>query len=209
MISRTNIFVFILSLILITNLINSQLLAIDFGTQFIKASIVHSGAGKSFSIVENSKSERKFLNAVIIYFNPQLGFYNEERFYESDAVTKRTKAPENCFLYSRMLIDFVHNPSLIKVIKKDLFLEYINDNLDDQFLAEFILKNFPKETRELTLLEIMTMILKYVKTEAQKFAKTAIKDVVLILPNYWTIHQRNFLLQAASVADIYVLSIVS
>jgi hypothetical protein len=31
--------------------INSQLLAIDFGTQFIKASVVHSGAGKSFSIV--------------------------------------------------------------------------------------------------------------------------------------------------------------
>lgn len=30
---------------------NSQLLAIDFGTQFIKASVVHSGAGKSFSIV--------------------------------------------------------------------------------------------------------------------------------------------------------------
>ena len=36
--------------------IHSQLLAIDFGTQYIKASIVHSGAGKSFSIVENSKS---------------------------------------------------------------------------------------------------------------------------------------------------------
>lgn len=36
--------------------IQSQLLAIDFGTQFIKASVVHSGAGKSFSIVENSKS---------------------------------------------------------------------------------------------------------------------------------------------------------
>ena len=36
--------------------VQSQLLAIDFGTQFIKASVVHSGAGKSFSIVENSKS---------------------------------------------------------------------------------------------------------------------------------------------------------
>jgi hypothetical protein len=47
--------------------INCQLLAIDFGTQFIKASVVHSGAGKSFSIVENSKSERKFLNAVALF----------------------------------------------------------------------------------------------------------------------------------------------
>lgn len=53
-------------LILLT--VHSQLLAIDFGTQYIKASVVHSGAGKAFSIVENSKSERKFLNAVIVLF---------------------------------------------------------------------------------------------------------------------------------------------
>jgi hypothetical protein len=57
----------IIGLVLLIS-IESQLLAIDFGTQFIKASVVHSGAGKSFSIVENSKSERKFINA--------LGFYN-------------------------------------------------------------------------------------------------------------------------------------
>jgi molecular chaperone DnaK (HSP70) len=55
----------------------------------------------------------------------------------------------------------------------------------------------------------MTMVLKYVKLEAEKFVKGSIKDAVLILPNYWTIHQRNFVLQAASVADIYVLSIIS
>lgn len=37
----------------------------------------------------------------------------------------------------------------------------------------------------------------------------SIKDAVLVLPNYWSIHERNFLVQAASLADIYVLSIVS
>lgn len=52
---KNNYFIAIVALILVIN-INAQLLAIDFGTQFIKASIVHSGAGKSFSIVENGKS---------------------------------------------------------------------------------------------------------------------------------------------------------
>ena len=42
-----------------------------------------------------------------------------------------------------MLIDFTQNPSLIKTVKKDLFLEYINENVEDQLLAEFILKGFP------------------------------------------------------------------
>ncbi len=53
--SRQNLYLWTLILISIIS-VHSQLLAIDFGTQFIKASVVHSGAGKSFSIVENSKS---------------------------------------------------------------------------------------------------------------------------------------------------------
>lgn len=51
----------ILNLFLLTQ---AQILAIDYGTQFVKAALVHTGAGKSFSIVENSKSHRKFINAV-------------------------------------------------------------------------------------------------------------------------------------------------
>ena len=98
---------------------------------------------------------------------------------------------------------------MIKTIKKDIFLEYANENIENQLLAEFILKGFPEETRELTLLEVMTMILKYVKLEAEKFVKGPIKDAVLILPNFWTIHQRNFLVQAASVADLYIMSIIN
>lgn len=51
----------ILTLIVLSH---TQILAIDYGTQFVKAALVHTGAGKSFSIVENSKSHRKFVNAV-------------------------------------------------------------------------------------------------------------------------------------------------
>ncbi len=50
--------------------VRAQILAIDYGTQFIKASLVHVGAGKTFSIVENPKSQRKFINSVqIILFS--------------------------------------------------------------------------------------------------------------------------------------------
>lgn len=53
-----------LLLLLSTAQVHSQILAIDFGTQYIKAAVVHSGAGRAFSIVENPKSERKFVNSV-------------------------------------------------------------------------------------------------------------------------------------------------
>ena len=59
-----------LVLLLVTQLFfiltQSQILAIDYGTQFIKAALVNAGAGKAFTIVENPKSQRKFINSVPI-----------------------------------------------------------------------------------------------------------------------------------------------
>ena len=46
----------------------AQILAVDFGTEFIKSAVVNSGTGKSFSIVHNSKSDRKFINSVPLSF---------------------------------------------------------------------------------------------------------------------------------------------
>ena len=40
---------------------HTQILAIDYGTKFIKAALVHVGAGKSFSIVENHKFRPTFM----------------------------------------------------------------------------------------------------------------------------------------------------
>lgn len=42
--------------------LNSQVLGIDLGTEFLKAAII--SPGKSFVIVENTRSERKTPNAV-------------------------------------------------------------------------------------------------------------------------------------------------
>jgi len=58
--------IFLLQTLLLL-LTQAQILSIDYGTQFIKASLVHAGAGKSFSIVENPKSQRKFINSVTLH----------------------------------------------------------------------------------------------------------------------------------------------
>jgi molecular chaperone DnaK (HSP70) len=52
------------------------------------------------------------------------------------------------------------------------------------------------------------MMIKYVKREAEKAAKGVVKDVVLVVPNHWNIHQRKFLVSAAELADLYVLSLI-
>jgi hypothetical protein len=58
---------FLLFSALLIAFVHSQILAIDYGTMYVKAALVHTGAGKSFSIVENPKSNRKFINSVSPY----------------------------------------------------------------------------------------------------------------------------------------------
>ena len=55
---------FLVFFYLLTLIIKSQILAIDYGTMYVKGALVHTGAGKAFSIVENPKSHRKFINSV-------------------------------------------------------------------------------------------------------------------------------------------------
>lgn len=53
--------VFVLGLL---SCVKTQVLGIDFGTQFWKAALI--SPGKNLVIVENSRSERKTLNSVYI-----------------------------------------------------------------------------------------------------------------------------------------------
>ena len=87
-------------------------------------------------------------------------------------------------------------------------MEYIQHPDSDQLMAEFMLSGMPEGTESLSLLEAIAMMLKYVKLEAEKQTKGTLKDVVLTVPSYWNLKQRKFLVDAATLADLYVLSLI-
>lgn len=70
-----------------------------------------------------------------------------------------------------------------------------------------MLAGFPEGEDTISLLETVGMMIKYIKLEAEK-AAGQIKDAVLIVPNHWSIHQRKFLIRAAQLADLHVLSLI-
>lgn len=75
-------------------------------------------------------------------------------------------------------------------IKKDLLLEYINTEEENQLLAKFVLDRFPEDLKEVDLIEVVAMILKYAKANAESQIKSPIKDVILTVPNYWNLKMR-------------------
>ena len=70
------------------------------------------------------------------------------------------------------------------------------------------MSDMPEDSNSISLLESIAMMFRYVKQEAEKHIKGQIKDVVLTVPCHWNIKQRQFLVDAASLADFYVLSLV-
>jgi hypoxia up-regulated 1 len=139
----------------------------------------------------------------------QLGFYLGERFYESEAIPKRARFPKNCFLYSNLLIDAYANPSLLNQMKQDLFLENIPSDIKNPLETEFHLQEFPTSIEKITLVEVVAMMIKHAKNIAEKQIKEQIKDAVMTVPSHWNIEQRGFLTDAAQIADLHVLSLIS
>lgn len=137
-----------------------------------------------------------------------MGIYNEERFYEADTLTKRSRGPNNCFIYSRLLVDLHQNPTELERVKKEFILEYLQHPESDQLLAEYVLSSMPEDSNGISLKQTVAMMIKHVKLEAEKQAKGPIKDVVLTVPSHWNLKQRKFLVEAASLADLYVLTLI-
>lgn len=53
------------------------------------------------------------------------------------------------------------------------------------------------------------MIFKYARHNAEKQFGIKIKDTILTVPNYWNLKMRAFVAEAAQVADLYLLSMIS
>ncbi len=53
------------------------------------------------------------------------------------------------------------------------------------------------------------MTLRYISKEAEKFANTPCNELVLLIPSYWNLKQRKFVIRAAEAAQLEVFSLLS
>lgn len=110
----------------------SAVIGIDFGSEFLKVSLI--SPGKSFVIIENTTTKRKTENAVC--------FFNKERFYEQEAVNKRTRYPRNTFVFLNKFLGALANDEEIVRISRENFEDYIFDLDPSRSTFAFKLENF-------------------------------------------------------------------
>lgn len=178
--------------------VNSNLIGIDLGTEFFKATILK--PGKPFTMMENIQSKTKTPTAI--------AFKDDERVFGADAMMKKPRIPKQA-------LTFFHD-----YLTKSLEEEEINKFINDFFIAyEFeedserktidIKINFNKEEYKLKIEEIFGMLFRYIKYLADKFTNGDIRDCVVTVPNFYGYKERHAISQAVQMSKLNLVGLVS
>mmetsp|Transcript_26557 Transcript_26557/g.57755 ORF Transcript_26557/g.57755 Transcript_26557/m.57755 type:complete len:464 (-) Transcript_26557:607-1998(-) len=177
-------------------LANAKVLGIDFGSENIKVAIVQPGR-VPISIVTNEMSRRKSPGAV--------GFVNGERLLGEEAVGVQSRFPNTIFTNLRDMLGQPASSPVVQNLLKDFYLPY--EVVEDPERKTVAFKT--KEGDQYSVEELVAMVMHYVKKIGEAYGTSEIRDVVITVPAFFGQAQRELLLQAADLAGLNVLSLVS
>lgn len=168
-----------------------NVLGIDFGSEFVKIACPHGNS--SIDIVLNEQTRRKSNNFI--------GFRGDDRFFGEDAKNLAARFPDNMFAMVNKLLGVKGESTTFKELLHTFALT--NNGRE---LVSVKCSNNP--ACEFTAEEIVAMFLEYCKLISAKDAKIKPQDIVVTIPADWTMLQKQTLVDAASLVDLRVLSLM-
>lgn len=187
-------------LILILNFIDvrSNVIGIDFGTEFIKITVLKPNS--AFRMVENIQSKTKTPFA--------LAFKDEERLFGDDALGKKVRFPKQVFVSMHEFLGKRYNSKQVKKFIEDFFISYETE--EDKERKTFNFKvNFNKENYLFSTEEIFGMLFRYIKFLAEKYSESTIKDCIVTVPAYFGFYERLAISQAVELSNLKLQGLIT
>ncbi|KAF6238501.1 hypothetical protein HO173_003469 [Letharia columbiana] len=191
----------------------SAVLGIDIGTEYIKAALVKPGI--PLEIVLTKDSKRKETAAVA--FKPLRTRVSTaepdafpERIYGGDAVALSARFPSDVYPNLKPLLGLKTSDDLISEYGGTFpGLEIVE--WAETGTVGFKSDSFVKEEEPWLVEELLAMELKNIKGNAETMAGkgSAIQDVVITVPSFYTVEERKAVILAADLAGLRVLSLIS
>ncbi|KAL7847660.1 hypothetical protein AOLI_G00223780 [Acnodon oligacanthus] len=169
-------------------------MSVDLGSEWMKIAIVKPGV--PMEIVLNKESRRKTPVAVCLKEN--------ERLFGDSALGVSVKNPKVVYRYLQNLLGkTAENPQVAEYQKH--FPEHQIQS--DEKRGTVYFKN--SEEMQYSPEELLGMVLNYSSGLAQDFAEQPIKDAVITVPAFFNQAERRAVLQAAQMAGLKVLQLIS
>jgi len=172
------------------------LMAIDFGSEFIKVSLVQPGR-TPIEIVVNEMSKRK-TPAVV-------AFSNGERLLGEEAVAIHPRFPDRVYSRMRDLLGRRLDDPYVERLLKENYLPYTL--VEDAVRNTIRVKTHTGE--EYSVEEIVASTLHYCHEIAEAHANSKLREAVITVPAFFGQNQRQALLDAAEMAGLNVLSLIA
>ena len=176
------------------------LLAVDYGSEWIKAALVAPGRAP-VSIVLNEASKRKSLAAV--------AFSGGERTLGDDAAALSARYPERVVLRARDLLGRPANGSALAAALAARYSPHVPSGAPGRGTVTLPAHGGAAGAAQLSAEQLAASVLHYARRCAEAQAGATIRDAVVTVPPYWSQAQRSALADAASLAGLNLLSLVS
>ena len=191
----------------------SAVLGVDLGTEYIKAALVKPGS--PLDIVLTKDSKRKEVAAVAFKgsrtkVNTATDENFPERIYGGDAMALSARFPGDVFPNLKPLLGLAYKDEVVTNYQS-WRPELRPVELEGTDSVGFKSDSFVEEEEAFMIEELLAMELKNVKANAETMAGKgfSVQDVVITIPSFYTVEERNAVTLAADLAGLRVLSLIS
>ncbi|KAI0772399.1 actin-like ATPase domain-containing protein [Trametes elegans] len=168
------------------------ILAIDYGADFIKASLMK--PGQPFDVLLNRDSKRKIQSTV--------GWKKNDRLFGSDAASIAGRFPQDSFSslkflqaapYDSEAVSFYTSVSTADVVKTERGTVALRRSDGTEWSVE----------------ELIAMQFSYVRELAESVAGEKVYDVIVTVPPYYTQFERDAVVDAIEIAGLRTLALIN
>ncbi|RDB23436.1 Hypoxia up-regulated protein 1 [Hypsizygus marmoreus] len=179
-------------LALVSQSASASVLAIDYGTDWIKASLMKPGV--PFDVLLNKDSKRKIQSAV--------GWKQGDRLFGTDAANMASRFPNDVFTSLKYLQGAPHDSETVSYYTKISPSEVFETARKTVGLKQSDGTGWNVE-------ELVAMQFAYIKHLAEAVAEEKVKDVVVTVPPFYSQYERDAIVDAIEIAGLRTLALVS
>ncbi|KAI0718454.1 heat shock protein 70 family [Fomitopsis betulina] len=170
----------------------ASVLAIDYGADWIKASLMKPGV--PFDVLLNKDSKRKIQSTV--------GWKRNDRLFGSDAAAIAGRFPQDTFSSLKFLQAATADSPAVSFYKSITTADLVETDRGTVALR-------CSDGTEWSVEELIGMQLSYVKQLAEDFSGEKVVDVVVTVPPYYTMFERDAIADAIELSGLRTLALVN
>ncbi|KAK7055392.1 actin-like ATPase domain-containing protein [Favolaschia claudopus] len=170
----------------------ASVLAIDYGADWIKASVMSPGI--PFDVLLNKDSKRK-IQAVV-------GWKKSDRLFSTDAFNLASRFPSDSFSSLKYLQAAPFDSDIVSYFSTISTAEVVKTSRNTVALKQ-------SDGTEWSVEELIAMQFAYVKQLAEGVAGEKVTDVVITVPPYFSQFQRDAVVDAVEVAGMRTLTLIN